>query len=138
MDGIDELRWQQRLRSFGKALRQLEGACRQDQYSDLERAGLVQLFEFTFELAWKTLKDLLTHEGIDVSSPREAVRRAFEAAYVLEEDAESLLDALGKRNLLAHTYDESAAREAQRLITGCYAPVLRRLFDRLEERRSPL
>ncbi len=44
MSNTDEIRWQQRLENFQKALTQLERACQKEEYSDLERAGLVQMF----------------------------------------------------------------------------------------------
>ncbi len=131
MANSDETRWKQRLENFGKALAQLEAACRQDRYSDLERAGLVQMFEFTMELAWKTLKDLLFYEGFETKTPREAIRRAFEADYLTEDETETMLDALIKRNVLSHTYDEKTAKEAERLVKNVYTPVFRALYDRL-------
>ena len=136
MSNSDEIRWQQRLENFGKALAQLDAACDMEDYSDLERAGLVQMFEFSFELAWKTLKDLLFYEGYDVKSPREIFRKAFEVEYLDETDAETLLDGLEKRNLLTHTYDEATAREAEDLIKNHYAPVLRRIYQLLENKRA--
>jgi len=63
MSNADEIRWRQRLDNFSHALAQLSAACNQPGYTDLERSGLVQTFEFTFELAWKTLQDLLFYEG---------------------------------------------------------------------------
>lgn len=137
MANAGELRWQQRLENFGRALAQLEAACRQDSYSDLERAGLVQLFEMTFELAWKTLKDLLYHEGFEANTPREVIRKAHSVQYLDEAETETLLDALKKRNLLSHTYDQQTADEAEELITNHYAPALRKAFDRLGNKLSP-
>jgi len=136
MANNDEIRWQQRLENFGNALAQLESACAQDEYSDLERAGLVQMFEFTMELAWNTLKDLLFYEGFETKTPREVIRKAFEAEYLTEEETETLLDALIKRNVLSHTYDEKTAREAKRLIKNVFAPVFRSLFYRLQRKRN--
>ena len=130
------LRWRQRLEHFQQALSELTAACALECYSKLERAGLVQVFEFTFELAWKTLKDLLQYLGIDAKTPREVIRAAFEAGLLEEEDAESLLDALGRRNLLAHTYREALALEAEALIRKRYCPVLERLAQSLEARES--
>ena len=127
-------RWKTRFQSFLKALGQLERACQKERYSELERAGLVKMFEFTFELAWKTLKDLLTYEGIDVASPREVIRRSFEIGLLTEEQAETLLDALQKRNLLAHTYQESLAEMAVVLIKERYFPTLKQLADVLQKR----
>ena len=103
MSNTDEVRWHQRLENFRKALAQLEAACDLDEYSDLERAGLVQTFEFSFELGWKTLKDLLFYDGYDEKTPRDVFRRAYEVGYMNEEDAETGFDALDKRNLLSHT-----------------------------------
>ena len=136
MSNTEEIRWQQRLDSFRKALAQLEAACELDEYSDLERAGLMQTFEFSFELGWKALKDLLFYEGYDENTPRDVLRRAYEAGYMDEEDAEIGLDALDKRNLLSHTYNEESAREAVHLIKEKYAPMLRRVRDQLLKKQG--
>ena len=136
MTNSDEIRWRQRLENFGKALLQLDAACERKDYSDLERAGLVQIFEFSFELAWKTLKDRLFYEGFDVKTPREVIRQAFAVDYLTEEEAEILLDGLEKRNLLSHTYEEKTALEAEKLIKERYAPVLREAYNRLESKRA--
>jgi len=136
MSNSDEVRWQQRLENFGKALGQLEAACSLEDYSDLERAGLIQMFEFSFELSWKTLKDLLFYEGFSAKTPREVIRKGFEAEYISEHDSEVFLDALSKRNLLSHTYEEEAALEAESLIKDHYCPLLRRICDTLERKRS--
>ena len=136
MANSDEMRWRQRLENFGKALAQLDAACALTNYSDLERAGLVQMFEFSFELMWKVLKDLLFYEGFDVKTPREAIRQAFAVEYLEEADAEALLNGLEKRNLLTHTYEEEIALEAEKLIKDRYAPALRRVYERLERKRT--
>lgn len=136
MSNTDEIRWQQRLDNFSKALSQLDKACEQDSYTDLERAGLVQTFEFSFELAWNVLKDLLFYEGYDVKVPREAIRKSFEVDYLDENDCETFLDALDKRNLLSHTYREEVALQAETLIKERYHPMLQRLHATLEKRRA--
>lgn len=136
MSNTDEIRWKQRLDNFSKALSRLDDACAEDEYTDLERAGLVQMFEFSFELAWKVLKDLLFYEGYDLQVPRDVIRKSFETDYLDEEDCEIFLDALDKRNLLSHTYREEVAHEAERLIKSRYHPMLCRLHDTLERRRA--
>jgi len=136
MSNTDEIRWRQRLENFAKALGQLETACDQDSYSDLERAGLVQMFEFTFELAWKTLKDLLFVEGYDVKTPRAVIRRSFEVEYLTEEDSEVFLDALQKRNRLSHVYEEEMAEAALSLIRQTYFPVLKRACNTLRDKQN--
>jgi len=132
----DERRWQQRLDSFGTALAQLTDACDRQRYDYLELAGLIKTFEFSFELSWKVLKDLLFYEGHDVKAPRAVIRKSFEVDYIGESDCETLLEALDKRNLLSHVYLLDVAREAETLIREHYHPVLLRLHRALDARRA--
>lgn len=131
-----EQRWRQRLESFGAALARLDEACEQDTYTNLERAGLIKTFEFTYELGWKVLKELLYYEGQDLSSPRAVIRKSFEFGFFGEDDCETYLDALGKRDLLSHTYRDDLAQEAEVLIKRQYRPMLRRLRRTLERTNS--
>jgi nucleotidyltransferase substrate binding protein (TIGR01987 family) len=107
-----------------------------EELGKLEQEGVIQRFEYTFELAWKVLKDLLFYEGFDVKSPRQVFRQAFEAEYMREEDTETALNALSKRNLLSHTYEEAVAQEALREIQQNYAPMLKRLQHTLRKRKD--
>lgn len=129
-------RWVQRLASFGTALARLDEACAKESYTDLERAGLAQTFMFTYELGWKTLRDLLSHLGFTVNSPRETIRQAFESGYLDAEDCEAFLRALDNRNRLSHVYSGEEARHAEALIKGEYHEILRRLYLRLEQGRN--
>ena len=88
-------------------------------------------------MAWNVLKDLLFYEGHDVKVPRAVLRKSFEVDYVNENDCETLLDALDKRNLLSHTYWSDVALEAETLIREHYYPVLLRLYRTLDARRTP-
>lgn len=107
---LNPLRWKQRFENLAKANVRLEAACSYSSYSELELAGLIQTFEFTFALTWKTFKDILEYEGYEVASPRSVIRTALEANHLSPDQCETLLDALGKRNLLTHTYDEENPR----------------------------
>ena len=136
MDNTISQRWHQRLESFEKATHWLAEACEKTSLSTLEQAGLIKRFESAFELAWKTLKDLLSTEGFDVTTPRNAFRTALTAGYLDAEATRTLLEALEKRNLLCHTYDEIAANKAVELISSHFAPTLRVLLVRLRARRD--
>ena len=136
MSNADEIRWQQRLATFGNALSELTAACERSDYTNLERSGLVQTFEFSFALAWKTLKDLLFYEGYDERTPRAVIRRSFAAGYLGEDDCETLIDALKKRNLLSHTYRQELALEAEALIKDHYHPALLRLHQFLTVKQT--
>ena len=132
---MDEARWKQRHDNFRNALDRLSQACAKRDYSDLERAGLVQIFQFTFELSWKSLKDLLFYSGFVRTTPRGVIRASFEAGFIDEDDCETLLDALEKRNRLCHIYLEEVAVEAEALIRDRYHPSLIRICASLEDRR---
>ncbi len=110
----------------------LQGACTLDSYSDLETAGLTQTFEFTFELAWKTLKDLLTFVGVDANSPRDVIHEAVAASLLA--DGATWFDALDRRNVRSHSYDEVCAEQAIVVIRGHDAPMLRAVVASLDAR----
>ena len=75
--------------------------------SDLEKAGVIQYFEFTYELAWKTLKRILKERGKDLNSPKTVFRDA--ALEKLIDDPEVWFDFLEQRNNTVHTYNKSVA-----------------------------
>ncbi len=129
-------RWKQRLQNLARAQQRLKRACAQDSYNELELAGLVQTFEFSFELTWKTLKDLLEFEGFDVASPRSVFRTALEAKHLSSQQCETMLEALIKHNLLSHTYDEENVLEAQALILDTFSPVIEQITQYLEAKRD--
>lgn len=115
-------RWQQRLANFGRALAQLERAVvlsNERTLSELETQGLIQAFEFTHELAWKTMKDYFEYQGnTTITGSRDATREAFK--YGLIADGEGWLSMIASRNKTSHTYDEATAQEIALLIVESY------------------
>ena len=104
-------RWQYRFRNFSRAYSLLREAAEDDprNLSDLEREGLVQRFEYTFELAWKTLKDRLDHDGMKIEprpTPRNVIRTAYETGLI--DDGTAWIDMLTDRNAMSHEYDSEA------------------------------
>ena len=86
-----DVRWKQRFQNFEKAYLLFEEALLDrplKDYSKLEQEGIIQRFEYTFELAWKTIKDKLFYEGYDEKTPRSVIRRAFEVNMMSEEETE--------------------------------------------------
>ena len=100
---------------------------RNDPDNVLLQAGLIQTYEFTFELAWKTLKDYLEMEGFTVPSPRATLRQAFQCGYIQQGDV--WLKALNDRNLTAHTYDDEVAKEVIADIQQTYYFLLKDLHQ---------
>lgn len=130
-----ELRWHQRLESLQRALAQRRAALKAlaaDPGNDMIGIAVIKAYEFSFELSWKTLKDLLNHGGIDVLMRREVLRQAF--ANGLLQDGQLWIDMLEQRNLMAHTYDVKRARLALALIRDHFAPSLEELVMDLETR----
>lgn len=125
----NEIRWKQRFSNFEMAFLQLQEAVGRRELDRLAQAGLIKIFELTFELAWKTLKDRLEYDGFEADSPREVIKIAFQNKYL--SDGAVWLDALDKRNLLTHTYDEQKSAEARKLICGPYYRILQDLYNLL-------
>lgn len=128
MNELKSVRWKQRFQNLDRAFCQLQRGLALNSPSDIEQQGIIQSFEFTFELSWKTMKDYLEAQGVESTFPRDVIKQAFH--YQLVSDGALWLDMLGKRNLLAHTYDETLALEAYNLIKDQYAPLVAQLVDR--------
>ncbi|WP_067584405.1 nucleotidyltransferase substrate binding protein [Endozoicomonas ascidiicola] len=112
-DQQEDIRWIQRFDNYQKALEALKEAVelsQQRQLTRLEQQGLIQGFEFTHELAWKTLKDFLIYRGVQgIIGSRDAVRVAFREGIITE--GELWMEMLKSRNLTSHTYREEVANE---------------------------
>jgi nucleotidyltransferase substrate binding protein (TIGR01987 family) len=133
-----DVRWRQRLTNFTRALSLLGEPFASDiaRLSNLEKEGVVQRFEFTLELAWKTLHDYLSFSGIEVFpvTPRAVVKAAFGAGILSE--GQVWIDMIDHRNLLAHTYAETTFAEAVSAIGERYLPALEELHTWLDGRQG--
>lgn len=117
-----DIRWKQRLNSFRKAFGQLKSAvkvAKERDLSELEKQGLIQAFEFTHELAWKTLKDFLESRGeAGIFGSKDATRKAFATGLI--EEGEVWMDMIQSRNRSSHTYNENIAADIARAILTEY------------------
>lgn len=107
MENFKEIRWKQRFENFEKTFRLLERALQIEHPSEVERGGIIQFYEMTFELAWKVLKDYLEAEGLITKSPRETLKTALQLGMI--DDGHRWIDAMEDQNLMSHTYDEETA-----------------------------
>lgn len=125
-------RWRQRLGDLKNAAGRLQEALGQNHFTDLEKDGVIQRFEFTFELTWKTLKDYLEDQGFtDVDSPKKAIQEAY--GMDLIENDESWMGMLGDRNLTSHLYDQAVSSEIFRNISDKYIEAINLLIGKLEK-----
>ena len=121
-----DVRWKQRFSNFSKSMNYLEQALTIQSPDIVQKAGIIQFFEMSFELSWKVLKDYLEEQGFeDVKSPRAAIKQAFEIGII--ENGHGWLELLQDRNLTAHTYYEEKANEMEQLIHKNYFPLLKKL-----------
>jgi nucleotidyltransferase substrate binding protein (TIGR01987 family) len=126
------IRFQQRFNNLANAFTFLAESMELSSYSPLEEAGVIQSFEFTFELSWKTLKDYLEAHGTLALYPRDVIKEAFASGLIL--DGHMWLDMLDRRNLLSHTYDRKRAEYAVKIIKEKYFPCLKQVFMELQRK----
>jgi nucleotidyltransferase substrate binding protein (TIGR01987 family) len=128
------IRWRQRFSNLENAFQFLKEGLHLKKPDPFQEAGIIQSFEFTFELCWKTLKDLLEYKGTTVDSARDAIKEAF--AVQMIHDGHLWIEMLEKRNILSHTYNRKRATEAVQLIKLRYYPALEQLYVELKKRCS--
>jgi len=109
-----DVRWKQRFQNFDRAFVLLREAMENgpSALNPLEKEGVIQRFEYCFELAWKTVKDYLEEGGFVLATvtPRQVLKDAF-AAKILA-DGQTWIDMLDHRNLLSHTYNRASFEQA--------------------------
>ena len=126
-----DTRWKQRFQNFDRALVLLREALERGPgvLSNLEKEGVIQRFEYTFELAWKTIKDFLEEGGLIISplTPRQVLKDAYVAKVLA--DGQGWIDMLDHRNLLSHAYDFAVFEKAVDAIAARYLPALEDLHE---------
>ncbi|GMO53524.1 MAG: nucleotidyltransferase substrate binding protein [Treponemataceae bacterium] len=117
-----DIRWKQRFRNYEKALLTLQNAVELSSaraLTVLEKQGLIQGFEFTFELAWNVMKDYLAHQGITgIIGSKDAVRQAYKNSLI--SDGQIWMDMIEGRNLAAHSYSEEISDKLGKKITEVF------------------
>lgn len=130
-----DIRWQQRFQNYRLALAELlEGVelSHQRPLSKLEKQGMIQSFEYTHELAWKTLKDFLEDRGnSEIYGSKDATREAFQKGLI--GDGHIWMEMIKSRNLSSHTYNKEIANRICEQTIHQYAPLLLALERRLLE-----
>lgn len=133
MEQSPDLRWKQRFQNFEKSLKLLEQALEIKEPDIIQKAGIIQFFEMSFELAWNLLKDYLTEQGfVEIKSPRDAIKKSFEINLI--QNGQFWLEMIEDRNRTAHTYDEEKANEMETVIRQKYFPLFRQLYESLGDK----
>ena len=129
-------RWEQRLDSYHKALNRLAevvNVMNSRELNEFEADGLVQRFEFTFELAWKLIKSYAEFQVTDkeIMGSRDAFRWAFDNGLIT--DCQSWMEMVKRRNDTSHTYDEATATEVVQLVKSTYFQLFVDLLNKMEK-----
>lgn len=153
MTNNDDIRWEQRFSNYNKALKKLSEAIEyvnkdmDENEIDIEddgagevleeiiKEGLIQRFEYTYEMAWNVLKDYALYQGnSEISGSRDAIRYAFSLNII--SDGDLWMDMIKSRIKTSHTYNEETAHEIYRKIIDDYHPAFLELQKKMEEKRT--
>jgi nucleotidyltransferase substrate binding protein (TIGR01987 family) len=129
-----DVRWRQRFVNLENTYLFLKQGLAIQNPDPFQEAGIIQSFEFTFELSWKTLKDFLESKGSDVLFARDVIKEAF-AKNVIK-NGHLWLEMLEKRNVLSHTYNRQQAMHAVDLIKRHFFPGLEQVYWELRKQCS--
>jgi nucleotidyltransferase substrate binding protein (TIGR01987 family) len=118
------------LQDYARVLQQLTEALQVKADHNVVRAGCIQYFEFTFELAWKSIKVMSEREGLECGSPKSCLKSAFAQGWINDEAI--WLEMLDARNRMSHTYDAQDALSIYDRLPSFIGP-LEGLLARLEK-----
>jgi nucleotidyltransferase substrate binding protein (TIGR01987 family) len=136
-----DIRWRQRFQNYAKAFALLRAVIKEKpvlSLSDLEKEGLIKRFEFTLELAWKTLKDKMQEDGIviDKISPKHVLKLAYHSKYI--DNIDTWLAMINDRNLMSHTYNFVDFNKVLEALQEKYYEELEKLYIYFIEEESNL
>ncbi len=118
------------IRKFKKAVNTLKEGLKKAK-TQLEKDGVIQRFEYTFELFWKTLKIILKYYGIDCTTPRSCIKEGFKTGFI--ENDEKYLDMLEDRNLTSHIYNEKQSKQIFGRIKKYYIKLFLKFLENIDE-----
>jgi nucleotidyltransferase substrate binding protein (TIGR01987 family) len=137
------IRWIQRLNNFKKAYKQLELGVEQASardFSDLEKEGLIQRFEYNQELCWQTIKDFYEYIGeTGIQGSRDAFHLAVKRGLIDTNCGAVLMESIKSRNKTVHTYNEETADEIFYDIVNEYYKafcLVKEALEREQEKRA--
>lgn len=125
-----DIRWIQRFSNYSKALEKLSQFIAKGQLNEFEEQGLIQCFEYNYELAWNVLKDFYEAQGeFNIQGSKDAFRLAFNRGIIINGDI--WMQMVKSRSLTSHTYNEDTAKEIAKTIVDSYYKEFVYLKERL-------
>ncbi len=148
-----DIRWEQRFSNFRKALKKLTEAIEyikkdsdkkemdiehenaNEIFREIIKEGLIQRFEYTFEMAWNVMKDYALYQGnSEISGSRDAIRYAFSSNLIT--NGELWMDMIKSRIKSPHTYNEETAEEIYFKIINEYYSLFLEFEQVMESKRT--
>lgn len=153
MTNKKDIRWEQRFSNYNKALNKLSEAIHyiqkelnnneedvdnKDSKNILEeiiKEGLIQRFEYTYEMAWNVMKDYALYQGnSEIGGSRDAIRYAFSSKLI--ENGDMWMDMIKSRIKTSHTYNEETANEIYLKIINEYHSAFLKFQETMEGKRT--
>jgi nucleotidyltransferase substrate binding protein (TIGR01987 family) len=145
-----DIRWQQRFSNYNKALKKFNEAIEyikreiktnqediNEVLDEIIKEGLIQRFEYTYELAWNVMKDYAYFQGdssLVIGGSRDALRFAFDAGLI--ENGELWMEMIKSHQQTTHTYDEETANEIYLKIINEYQNAFLQFQKKMESLRT--
>lgn len=130
-----DIRWHQRFSNYKRALAQLSKFMKHTTLNEMEEQGLIQAFEYTHELAWKTLGDYAKDKGFsDIYGSKDATRQAF--AMNVIENGDVWMEMIQSRNLTSHTYNQDVTKQIIEAINKRYYSAFIKLETKLTQLKT--
>ena len=127
----NDIRWKQRFYNYQKALVQLTKFIEKGELSELEEQGIIKAFEYTYELAWKVIKDYYEEQGeVSIQGSRDALRLAFQRGLIA--DGDNWMKMIKSRIASVHTYNLEVARQINQDIHDIYFQLFIELKEKME------
>jgi nucleotidyltransferase substrate binding protein (TIGR01987 family) len=148
-----DIRWEQRFSNYNKALKKLSDAVNyikkelgakesniepddtEEVLEEIIKEGLIQRFEYTFEMSWNVMKDYALYQGnSEIGGSRDAIRNAFSLNLI--SDGDRWMEMIKSRIKTSHTYNEETANEIYLKIINEYYPEFLKFQEKMEGKRT--
>jgi len=134
----EDIRWIQRFDNFKHSLKQLDNAMiliAERDLSELEKQGVIQAFEYNYELAWNIIKDFFEYQGgegvLGIIGSRDAFKLAFKRGLIV--NGNTWMEMIKSRQLTSHTYNEDLSIKVLEDIVAKYYPEFVALKETLNQ-----
>ena len=134
----EDIRWIQRFDNFKRSLKQLDNAMvliAERDLSELEKQGVIQAFEYNYELAWNMIKDFFEYQGgegvLGIIGSRDAFKLAFKRGLIV--NGNTWMEMIKSRQLTSHTYNEDLSIKVLEDIVEKYYPEFVALKETLNQ-----